>query len=144
MSAEQNTAVLRRQVDEVMNQGKVTVIDELFAPNIVQHAPGAPDIVGLDDFRHFIVAYRTAFPNVRMTIEDLVAADDRVVARYTFRGTQQGELMGIAPTGKAVNVPGVAIARFAGGKIAEVWLSWDTLGMMQQLGVVPAAAPATA
>ena len=85
----------------------------------------------------FITAFRTAFPDVQFTIEDIIAEGDKVVGRVTWRGTHQGELMGIQPTGKKVTVEGIDIIHFAGGKAVENWFSGDTLGMMQQMGAIP-------
>src|SRR6266478_1279931 len=81
--------------------------------------------------------YRTAFPNIRLTVEDIIAEGETVVARWSCRGTHKGDLNGIAPTGKQVNITGVSIARFTNGKIFEGFVNWDALNLMQQLGVVP-------
>ncbi len=81
--------------------------------------------------------YRSAFPDLHFTVEEVIADGDKVVARYSARGTHKGELNGIAPTGKSTNVSGVTIARIANGKVAESWVNWDALGLMRQLGVVP-------
>ncbi len=138
MSTEANKALFLRLNEEVMHQGNLAVVDELFTAAAVVHVPGAPDFLGRDGARQLFLAYRTAFPDVHITAEDLFAVDDRVVERYTFAGTHRGELQGIAPTGKAVRVPGMGVARIVGGQMAEVWFLWDTLGLLQQLGVVPA------
>src|SRR5437879_3592869 len=114
MSSAENQAIIRRMTEEVMNQGNLEVIDELYAPDTVFHVPGAPDILGRDATRQFLLGYRAAFPDVHMTVEDVFAVDDRVVERYTFAGTHQGALQGLAPTGKAVRVPGMLIARIEG------------------------------
>ena len=84
-----------------------------------------------------ITAWRAAFPDFRLTIEDLIAEGETVMARWSCRGTHKGDLSGIAPTGKQFTISGVSIARFANGKMAEGWVNWDALGLMQQLGVVP-------
>lgn len=81
--------------------------------------------------------FRTAFPDLYGTIEDLIAEGDKVVTRITYRGTHQGEFMGIPPTGRPVTMTFTGINRIAGGKIAEGWVNFDALGMMQQLGVIP-------
>ena len=94
-------------------------------------------IQGLEPYKQFISMYFTAFPDARLTIEDIIAEGDSVVARHTFRGTQQGDLMGIAPTGKQVMTTGITITRFANGKGVELWGNNDDLGLLQQLGVVP-------
>jgi len=81
--------------------------------------------------------YRTAFPDLRLTIEDIIAEGETVMARWSCRGTHRGDLSGIAPTGKHFTISGVSIACFANGKMVEGWINWDALGLMQQLGVVP-------
>jgi predicted ester cyclase len=95
--------------------------------------------------QHFVAMYRTAFPDYACTVDDQIAEGDKVVTRWTVRGTQQGELMGIPPTGKQVTLPGVVIDRIAAnGQLVETWLQADVLGMLQQLGVVQAPAGAAA
>ena len=79
--------------------------------------------------------YRTTFPDLQVTVDDLIAEGDQIVARWTARGTHRGELMGTAPTGKAATIMGIIIDRFAGGRIAEEWVHYDALSMLQQLGV---------
>jgi steroid delta-isomerase-like uncharacterized protein len=96
------------------------------------------DTVGYEAYREEISAYRAAFPDLRYTVEDQLAEGDLVASRWTVRGTHRGELMGIAPTGKEIGLTGITIQRFANGKIAEEWWNWDTLGLMQQLGAIPA------
>jgi predicted ester cyclase len=81
--------------------------------------------------------YRTAFPDLQIPIEDVIAEGDRVVTRWTTRGTHQGELMGAAPTGNQLTVTGILIDRVSGGKIEEEWVDYDTLHLMQQIGAVP-------
>ncbi len=141
MSAEQNRANSRRFFDEVWNQGNLDVIDQLADPNIVGHEPVGGETRGREALRQFVSMYRTAFPDLRVTIEDQFAEGDKVVTRWSSRGTHKGELMGIAPTGKHVaGVTGIAIDRYSSGKFVEGWGNWDTLGLMQKLGVIPALA----
>ncbi len=90
-----------------------------------------------------VLRYRTAFPDLRFTIEDLVAEGETVVVRWSARGTNTGELDEIEPTGKYVEISGISIARFAGGKMVEGWVNWDMYGMLKQLGLVPEGATAT-
>ncbi len=139
MSAEENKAILRRVAEEVFNQGNLSVVDELFASDYVLHDPGVPvgELRGPEAFKEqWVSMFRTAFPDLQMTIEDQVAEGDKVASRYVGRGTHQGELMGISPTNKQVEVTGTITSRFADGKIVEEWNNFDTMGMMQQLGVV--------
>jgi steroid delta-isomerase-like uncharacterized protein len=136
--SEANKALVRRMANEVMNNGNLRVVDEIIAPNAVNHSnpPGFP--AGTAGVKQMVTMYRSAFPDMRITIEDLVAEGDKVVARWSATGTHRGELMGIPATGKRVTVTGIEINRIAGGKIAEHWEIFDQLSMMQQLGVVPA------
>lgn len=137
MSLEANKAIARRFLEEVVNKGNQAVADELVAVDFVDHnpLPGLPP--GREGFKLSFVAFRGAFPDMNYAIEDVVAEGDRVVVRRRATGTHRGELMGIPPTGKHIVVAGVDIFRVKEGKLAELWLSWDQLGMMQQLGVVP-------
>ena len=140
MSAE-NKAIARRLVEEAFNEGKLEVVDELAAPGIVSHDSALPEpLVGIDATKASISAYRGAFPDLRLTVEEQIAEGDLVVTRWTARGTHQGELMGMAPTGKEATVTGITIDRLENGRIAESRTNWDSLGLMQQLGAVPALA----
>ena len=136
-STEVNKANLRRFYDEVFNKKNRAAIDEFIAPNHVDHAapPGLPG--GIEGAKQTLTMYLTAFPDLHFTVEDLIAEGDKVVARLTARGTQQGAFMGIPSTGKQVTVTAIDINRIAGGKSVEHWLEMDTLGLLQQLGVAP-------
>jgi steroid delta-isomerase-like uncharacterized protein len=144
--SEQNKALARRAIEEVWNQGKLAVIDELTAANAMFHDPSVPGgkFTGPEGVKQFVQIYRGAFPDVRLTINDQIAEGDKVVTRWTATGTHKGELMGIAPTNKPATVTGVDIDRYQDGKVVEAWASYDMLGMLQQLGVVPVLAPAGA
>ena len=98
-----------------------------------------PDLRGPDGHSEFVTMFRTAFPDIHFTVEDQIAEGDNVVNRVTARGTHQGELMGIPPTGKQVTVTGITIDHIVGDKLAESWGILDIWGMMQQLGVAPPA-----
>ena len=137
MAAEENKALARRGF-ELWNSGDLAASVELIADDYVLHDPAAPGIRGHDGYKQFFTLYHTAFPDTHLGIEDLVAEGDRAVVRWTATGTHRGELQGIPPTGKQVTVTGITIYRIAGGKIVEQSQNWDTLGLMQQLGVVPA------
>jgi ketosteroid isomerase-like protein len=114
------------------------VTDELFAPTYAHHDASTPDVGrGPESEKKRVTLYRSAFPDLRLTIEDIIAEGETVTARWSCRGTHKGELNGIAPTGKQFTISGVSIARFTNGKMAEGWVNWDALGLMQQLGVVP-------
>jgi steroid delta-isomerase-like uncharacterized protein len=137
MSTEENKALEERSTAEVWNKGNLAVADEIFAPDVVLH--GAPPELpsGIEGIKAGVTAYRAAFPDLHLTIDDLIAEGDKVVSRWTMRATHKGELFGIPATGKQVTVTGMSISRVAGGKIAESWNSSDQLSLMQQLGVVP-------
>lgn len=126
MSREQNEIAVRRYLEEVWNQGKVDVVDELFVPEI-----GA----GL---KERVKAFLIAFPDWHCVIDDLFVEDDKVVNRWTAAATQTGPLFGIPPTGKRVTVEGITIHHLKDGRIVNDWSQADQLGLMQQLGVVPA------
>jgi steroid delta-isomerase-like uncharacterized protein len=141
MSTQDNKALVRRWVEEVLNTRDVSDQSpayQLVAADFVGHFPGQPPIEGLEAFRQFGSLYFSAFPDLQITPEELIAEGDKVTIRYGWRGTQQGELMGFPATGKQVRASGISILRIANGKIAEQWDSFDNLGLLQQLGVVPA------
>jgi len=136
-SLEENKALVRRVIEEVRHQGKLDVVDEVYATNFVPHLVGNPDIRDIEGFKQLVTTLRTAFPDGHFTIDDIIAEGDKVVTRWTFTGTHKGELMGIPPTDKQATVTGIDIIRIASGKIVEGWTNMDTLGFMQQLGVIP-------
>lgn len=135
MSTEDNKALARRAYD-AFNQGNLAGFYELFTPDFVLHN-ASMTIQGLEAYKQWLSMYLAAFPDARLTVEDMIAEGDRVVVRQTFRGTHTGELMGIPPTGKQVSSTGIVITRAANGKAVEQWTNYDDLGLLQQLGVVP-------
>ncbi len=142
MSTEENKAISRRLQEEVLGQGKVELVDELLAPDYVSHAPGSPEQTrGAEDIKHIVQTYRSAFPDLTYTVEEQVAEGDMVVTRWTARGTHQGEFMGIAASGNSIEVSGMSMDRISGGKIAEDWVNWDALEMLQQIGAIPQSGP---
>lgn len=138
MSAEENKGIMRRIYEEVINQGNMDAADELIAADLVEHDPFPGYEPSLEGFKEGLAAFRGAFPDLHATVEDMIAEGDMVAARITMSGTHQGEFMGIPPSGKRVTISGIDLARFEGGKGVEHWANQDDLGMMQQLGVVPA------
>ena len=141
MAVEDNKDIVRRFFDELMNKGNTAQVDEFLAPEFVNHF-GGMGAADRETFRRLLPLYPAAFPDVHITIEDLVAEDDKVSARFTLRGTNQGAFMGMPPTGRQVTMSGMALFRLAGGKIVEEYVNEDTLGMMQQLtGPPPGQAP---
>jgi len=137
MSAEENRALVQRFYAEVWNKGNLDVVPDLLSSDFVDHAapPGFPP--GLEGAKQVFMMYRGAFPDFRLSVEDVIAEGDKVVTRWVTQGTHQGELMGIPPTGKRATVTGIDMFRVAGGKIAEHWGEFDMLGLMQQLGIAP-------
>lgn len=136
MSAEENKGIVRRWVEEAWNSGNVAVANGMYAEDYILQGLANP-VSGVEGIKHYVASYRIAFPDLHFTLEDMVAEGDRVAWRFTARGTHQGELMGIPPTGRPATVTGIVISRFANGKWAEDQVSFDALGMLQQLGVIP-------
>ena len=136
MSTEENKAKVRRLIEEFINKGNLAVADEIFVTNFVDHSPAAGTTPDRQGIKQYITMLHSAFPDFHCAVEDLIAEGNRVVVRLTCRGTHRGELMGISPTDRQVNVTGISILHFAGGKIEERWNNTDNLGIMQQLGVI--------
>jgi steroid delta-isomerase-like uncharacterized protein len=135
MSVQENVPLVRRIFDEVFNQHSLAVVDELYAADFCYHAPRLPDL-DREDLKQEFSAYLAAFPDTRVSVEDIFGAGDRVATRFTLRGTHQGEYMGVPPTGKPVTLTAILIQRLAGGKVVEDWEWPDNLGFLVQLGVV--------
>jgi steroid delta-isomerase-like uncharacterized protein len=136
--SEQNKTIVRRLFDELWNKGNLPVADELIAASYTHHDASTPDLGrGPESEKKRVTLYRTAFSDLRLTVEDMIAEGETVVARWSCRGAHKGDLNGIAPTGKQFVISGVSIVRFTGGKMVEGWINWDALGLMQQLSVVP-------
>ena len=139
--SEQNKAVSRRIAEELFEGGQLDLADELLDASFVGHDVATPESIrGPEGLKQQAQGYRAAFPDLELTIENQIAEGDFVATSWTARGTHKGDLFGIAPTEKQVTINGVTIDRFKGGKIAEAWDTWDTLGLMQQIGAVPAMA----
>jgi steroid delta-isomerase-like uncharacterized protein len=135
MSTE-HKALVHRWFDEVWNKGRAEVIDEMLTDDAVVHGLGADDLHGAAGFKRFHAAYRNAFPDVTIRIDDIVAEGDMVAARWTGTGTHRGDGLGFAATGRQVQFHGMLFLRVEQGRLAEGWNSFDQLGMLQQLGVV--------
>ena len=137
MTTETNKAIIRRIVEEIQNRDNLALIDELLAPNFVNHTPApglSPDREGI---KQLLSMFRAAFPDGVMTIEDMIAEGDKVVSRKTYRGTHQGEFLGIPPTGRHITIGLIDIMRLVDGQVVEHWHVGDDLSMLQQLGVLP-------
>jgi steroid delta-isomerase-like uncharacterized protein len=138
-----NKQIARRVIEELFSKGKLEVADELLAPEAVGHDPALPEPTrGPEGLKAAAAGYRGGFPDLTIRIETQIAEGDSVCTRWTAVGTNSGEFWGVPPTGKQATVTGITIDRIVDGRIVESWTNWDTLGLMQQLGVVPAATPA--
>jgi len=135
MSAE-HKALVRRWFQEVWNQGRTATIDELLADNAVVHGLGPEDLHGAAGFKPFYSAYRNAFPDVIINVDEMIAEGNNVAARWTGTGTHRGDGMGFPATNKHIQFHGITIVRVEHGKLVEGWNVFDQLGMLQQLGVV--------
>lgn len=140
MSAEENKVLARRWFEELFNEEKFEVAGEIVAADHALHDPALPDLsTGAPEGTAQIVSlYHGAFSETHITIEDQIAEGEMVVTRWTGRGTHDGELMGVPPSGNRAEVSGISIDRVSGGRIAETWSAHDTLGMMQQIGAIHA------
>jgi steroid delta-isomerase-like uncharacterized protein len=139
--SEDNKMLVRQVIEEIYNQGNLAAIDEFVAADFVIHAP-PEDIHGPAGARQFVAGLREAFPDFHITIQDQIADGDRVVTRWTAEGTHLGEFQGIPPTGRHGKMTGIDIDRLVDGKVVECWVNEDDLGLLQQLGVIPAPEPA--
>lgn len=135
MSAQENSTIVRRFVEEVQSRRDVSAIDRFISPDFVNYSD--PNRSELKDVKQFFQAFFTAFPDVEATIHMQVAEGDKVVTHKTFNATHQGEFMGIAPTGNKIAYEVIDIVTVAGDKITEHWVVGDNLGLMKQLGAIP-------
>ena len=143
MSVEENKDVLRRWI-EAFNERDLQAEADLLAPYYVAHVPAPPgplDLEGLEAWRAFTGPFVEAFPDLRLTIKDIMAEGDMVAARVAFRGTHRGEFQGIPPTGKEVEFTSMEINRVEDGKVEEHWVEIDLLRLMGQLGAIPEPGP---
>lgn len=131
----------RRLLEESFNEGKTDLMDQYVAPDATNHDPAQPARIralrGPDLLKRTVEMYRAAFPDVRLTVDEVIEAGDKVALRWHAEGTHQAELEGLAPTGKRVTVTGISIDRWDGGKVVESWTEWDNLGLARQIGAAP-------
>lgn len=133
---EDNKTLARRYFADLWTRGDVVVAEEILAPDIVLHGPGL-SVRGPESVRQFVIALRAAFPDLHFTDAEYIAEADKVASSFTMRGTHLGDFRGIPPTGQEVAILGVHIFRIAGGRVNDILVSTDTLGLLQQLGVLP-------
>jgi steroid delta-isomerase-like uncharacterized protein len=135
--SEENRALVGRFVEEAFNRGNLDVANEIYASSFVSYESAGPVERSPEYVKGFVKAYRDAFPDGRTTVETVISESDRVAYRWSFRGTHEGELMEIPPTGERVTITGITVDRLSGGKIEEEWNIFDQLGLLRQLGVAP-------
>lgn len=145
MAAEENKRIVQRFYEELWNERKIEIADEIIAPDCVTHQlAGASEGAGVarppESIKAHVAAWLEGFPDLRFTVEQIVAEDDRVMTHTRVRGTHTGAWQGLLPTGRAVSFPMIVIQRIEGGKIAEDWVLVDSLGFFQQLALVPPTA----
>jgi predicted ester cyclase len=140
MANDDNKAIFQRLVDDLWNKRNLAVADELFAPNAPNNIPIAPDLpAGPAGAKALASLFHTAFPDLKVTVDRVHAMGDRVAGRVFEEGTQQGEFLGVAESGKAVDFTKIGLFRIENGKIAESWYEFDALRVMQQIGAIPGA-----
>jgi steroid delta-isomerase-like uncharacterized protein len=137
MSEAENKTIARRFNEEVWGRGDQAVLEELLDPDFVDHDALPGQAPGREGHKQILIAFHSAFPDLNVTTDEILAEGEKVVSRWTARGTHQGELLGIAPTGNGVTIKGIDVLRVAEGRIVERWAQFNSLEMMQQLGVVP-------
>lgn len=139
MSKHDNIAATER-LGGAINSGNLDALHEIFAPTVIDRDPASDQGAGPEGFIHFFTGFRAAFPDLNISVEQLVTDDDNVAIAYTMTGTHQGDFLGVPATGRQIKARGVQIARFENGLIVERWGSSDQLGILQQIGVNPVAA----
>ena len=138
--SKQSKMITRRLFEEMESQGNLDVADDIFANDFVNHTPFG-EMHGPEGAKQFVSKLRTAFPDLQVTVEDQIAEGDKVATHWTARGTHKAKFQNIPPTGKQIEIRGIVISQIANGKIVEQWGNPDVLGLMQQLGTVPAPEP---
>ena len=137
MSTEENKALARRAWEVVFNQRNLDALSEFYTADALWHQPDQ-DLQGLEEVKQWLSRPFEAFPDLNVSVEDVIAEGDKVVVRYTSRGTHQGETAGLGPpTGRRMELEGLAMQRFEGNKIVEFWDQFDTLSLLEQLGLAP-------
>ena len=139
ISAEKDNKAIMRQFWDVWEQGNIDLLDDLLAPEYINHTLATPDLPsGPEGVKEVVSMFRSGIPDLRVAIEDMIAEGDRVATRYALEGTHRGDLFGVAPTGRALSIKSMTVERLSGGKIIEHWRVTDELDMMRQLGAIGA------
>jgi predicted ester cyclase len=140
-TADDLTAASRRLLEDVFNTGNLALADQFIAADAINHDPSTPGelrlLRGPELFKRTVSMYRTAFPDVNMTVDDAIREGDKVVLRWHAEGTHRGELAGLAPTGARVSTTGISIDQWRDGKVVEAWVEWDNLGLARSIGAAP-------
>lgn len=144
MTPEEHVKLARRVFEEGWSKGNLDIVDECVGASYVGYDPAQPEPTrGIAAFKQSIQDYRAAFPDLTFAVDEAYAVGaDHAVLRWTARGTQQGALLGIPPTGRTASVGGITLSRFEGGKVVEEHTNWDTFGLLRQLGAIPTPQPA--
>jgi steroid delta-isomerase-like uncharacterized protein len=137
MSAEQNKAIIMRIYDELLNQEKKSIIDEIYAADVIVHDPFMGTVTGRDAFRQLLGMFDAAFPGHRAQVHHILAEGNLVAVVHTHIAKHTGQFMHLAPTGRDISVNGIEVFRMADGKIAEFWRHDDDVGLLMQLGAIP-------
>jgi steroid delta-isomerase-like uncharacterized protein len=132
----ENNIIAQQRFGTAASSGNYEGFNDVVAPESIDHDPAPGQVPGPEGFRHYFTELHTAFPDMEINIEQMVADEDCIAIAYTLTGTHQGLLMGFAPTGKRIKARGVQISKFADGKLVERWGSSDQLGILQQLGLI--------
>jgi steroid delta-isomerase-like uncharacterized protein len=140
--SKENKAIVRRLYEEVWNKRRVELVDELLSPSHAMHNNHVPDsCIGPEAYKREVARFVTGFPDLRFTLEDVVAENDKVAVSWIISGTHRGEFRGVPPTGKKVSIEGITINLIADGKIMDSYINWDALSLLQQFGVASAFGP---
>jgi steroid delta-isomerase-like uncharacterized protein len=142
MTIDRNKAILMRHFNEVLNQGQLSVVDEIYTSDYALDAPVRSDgssqargmTQGTEQLKQRVTLFRTAFPDIHFSMDEVIGEDDTVVVRYTYRGTHEGAFAGVEPSGRSIAIQGILIAHLTNGKIQEAWSAFDSAELMQQLG----------
>ena len=133
MKEENNKAAVRLFYEQ-MDKGNLEIVDKLVTTHYIGHVPGFEDIRGRKGLKDLLIVFHSAIPDLKHIIEDLITEGDKVVGRFTLHGTQKGEFMGVAPTGRSITFTAIGIYRFENGMLAEDWIQYDALGILKRLG----------
>ena len=139
---EANKALVRRWFKEVWNEGREATIDELFAESGVGYGlgDGEAEVHGPAQLKHFVRNLRGSLPDLQISIQDIMAEEDKVMVRVLLEGTHSGSGLGVPPSGRRIRVAGIVLIRISKGQFVEGWNSWDQLGLLRQIGALPAPA----